>query len=290
MAGIFHHRVLSASYLPLKFANSAMRTARLAPTDRLRVLLYHDIAPSEQATFCEQLRWLAREWNFVTPQQFGDMVAGATPVRGPNLLLTFDDGYASNRIVAEEILDPLGIRALFFVVSDFMAVERRKDAREFIAKHILPTSTVDALPGHLENMRWSDLEFLLERGHSIGGHTRTHAMLSTLNSIVDLEREIVEGADVIERRLGVSVQHFAYTFGNLQSITREALAVCQRRFRFVYSGLRGDNSFGIPRVVIRREAVDPRFPKSLLGAFVEGIADFRYAKDAAALENWSRTV
>lgn len=288
MSSLVHHRLLSVAYCPLKCAKAVGRALHLSRGDRLRVLLYHDVGPSERRTFSHQLRWLAQRWNFVTPQQFADMVAGVVPIRGPNLLLTFDDGYASNRAVAEVILEPLGIRALFFVVSDFMALEDRQEAREFIARNILPGSHVDALPAHLENMKWRDLEYLLERGHSIGAHTRTHARLSRLHSARDLEREIVGGADMIERNLRTPIDHFAYTFGDLASFTPEALAVCRRRFRFVHSGLRGDNAGGVPPLALRRDAVNASDPKSLLGTFLEGGADFRYASSRRMLECWAR--
>jgi peptidoglycan/xylan/chitin deacetylase (PgdA/CDA1 family) len=286
MVGRFYHRLLSAAYHPLKCVKAVGRVLRLLRADRLRVLLYHDVGPGERRAFADQLRWLARHWNFVTPQQFGDMVAGVAPIRGPNLLLTFDDGYASNRAAAEEVLEPLGIRALFFVVSDFIALEDRQEAREFIARHILPGSKADALPVHLENMKWRDLEYLLDRGHSIGGHTRTHAMLSRLHLAADLEGEIVGGADMIERRLGMRVDHFAYTFGDLASFTPEALAVCRRRFRFIFSGLRGDNAGDIPLFALRRDAVTASDPRSLLGTFLEGGADFRYFLSRWMLKRW----
>ena len=288
MAQSSHHRLLAAAFHPLKYFKAVGRALSLSRADQLRVLLYHDVGPSERRAFAEQLRWLGQRWNFVTPQQFADMVAGVAPIRGPNLLLTFDDGYSSNRAVAEDVLEPLGIRALFFVVSDFMALEDRQEAREFIVRNILPGSHVDALPAHLENMKWRDLEYLLERGHSIGAHTRTHARLSRLYSARDLEREIVGSADMIERNLRTPIDHFAYTFGDLASFTPEALAVCRRRFRFVYSGLRGDNAGGIPPLALRRAAVTASDPKSLLGAFLEGGADFRYASSCRMLECWAR--
>lgn len=55
------------------------------------------------------------------------MLAGDETINGRNLLLSFDDGFASNRDVAEKILNPLDIKALFFVVSDFVNL---KDCRE----------------------------------------------------------------------------------------------------------------------------------------------------------------
>ena len=50
------------------------------------------------------------------------MISGSEPIQGNNLLITFDDGLISNRIVAEKVLNPLGINAIFFVVTDFIDI------------------------------------------------------------------------------------------------------------------------------------------------------------------------
>lgn len=291
-----HHRILAGTYQPMRLAKAIGRPLGLTSPHRLRVLLYHDIAPNDQARFAEQLRWLARTWTFVTPEQFAAMISGCEPVCGSNLLVTFDDGFASNRVVAEEVLNPMGIRALFFVVSDFVALSDRDDARRFLATHIQPGSNADELPTHWANMGWADLEALLEQGHCIGGHTRTHARLSQIDTDLDLHREIVTSADALAQRLGVSIEHFAYTFGDLASFSEKALAVARRRFRFIYSGLRGDNASGAAPSALRRDASAIQdafynyavFDNELLGAFLEGAADFRYRRDSALLGDWCR--
>lgn len=293
-----HHRILAGTYYPLKLAKAIGRPLGLTTPHRLRVLLYHDIAPHDQVRFAAQLRWLASTWTFVTPERFAAMVSGEEPIRGSNLLLTFDDGFSSNRVVAEEVLNPMGIRALFFAVSDFVDLVDRDDARYFIARHIQPGSHADELPAHWCNMGWADLEALLEQGHCIGGHTRTHARLSQIDAEPDLEREIVASADALAQRLGVPIEHFAYTFGDLASFSDKALAVARRRFRFIYSGLRGDNAGDVSPLALRRDASALQdscfnytvFSNSLLGAFLEGAADFKYDRDIALLSKWSHSV
>ena len=281
-----HHRLLAGAYYPLKLAKSIGRPLGLTSPNRLRVLLYHDIAPHDQVNFAAQLRWLARSWNFVSAEDFAAMVSGGEPIRGSNLLLTFDDGFASNRVVAEQVLNPMGIRALFFVVSELVALEDRDEARQFIARHIEPGSRAHELPCHLYNMGWSDLEALLEQGHCVGGHTRTHARLSRINAEPDLDREIIASADTLTHHLGVPIEHFAYTFGNLASFSDKALSVARRRFRFIYSGLRGDNAGGVSPYALRREVVTAQYSMALLGAFLEGAADFHYAQSRAQLGSW----
>lgn len=280
-----HHRVLAWSYQPARLVKTLGRPIGLASRNRLRVLLYHDVGPDEIGRFQEQLRWLARIWRFVTPAQFAAMVDGSEPIRGSNLLVTFDDGFASNRELAERVLNPMSIRALFFVVSEFVGLTDPVEARRFIAQNIYPTLTADEMPAHWLNMTWSDLAALSEQGHVIGAHTRTHARLSTLTSVAQLEDEIAGGADAIEKRLGSPVDHFAYTFGDINSFSAAALDVARRRFRYVYSGLRGDNAGGVPAFAIRRDSATPRDSSALLGAFLEGLADFHYSRPRELLTN-----
>src|SRR4051812_39327143 len=173
-----HHTLLAAAYWPIRLARTITHYAGRTQADRLRVLLYHDIAPADQARFAAQLRWLAREWTFVGPERFAAMISGQEPIRGSNLLLTFDDGFASNRTVAEEVLGPMGIQALFFVVSDFIALTDADAARGFVSRNIQPGNPLERIPAHLRNMTWADLEYLLEQGHGVGAHTSTHARLS----------------------------------------------------------------------------------------------------------------
>ncbi|MDQ6770847.1 MAG: polysaccharide deacetylase family protein [Gemmatimonadota bacterium] len=234
------------------------------------------------------MHYLAQSWRFVSPVQFAAMIAGEERIRGKNLLLTFDDGFASNRVVAETVLNPMGIRALFFVVSDFVQLTDHVEARRFIARHIHPGTCVDGVAAHLYNMGWSDLEALLEQGHSIGGHTRTHARLSDVRDEGDLELEVAGSADTLADRLGIRVDHFAFTFGNLASFSKPAMDTAMRRFRFVYSGLRGDNVSAVSPYAIRRDSVTAQVPEAVLEAFVEGAADLLYAASRARLANWAR--
>ncbi len=290
-----HHRVLAGAYHSLRAAKAIGRRLGVSAQHRLRVLIYHDIAPNDHGPFAAQLRWLARSWKFVPPDHFAAMVSGEEKIRGSNLLLTFDDGFASNRNVAEDVLNPMGIRALFFVVSDFVELADRCDAREFITRHFFPNRPAGALPGHWSNMRWMDLEALLQQGHCVGGHTRTHARLSQITTGPDLEREIIESADILAQRLGTPIEHFAYAFGDLASFSPTALAVARRRFRFVHSGLRGDNARGVSPLALRRDVAAMQnavleysvFSNRLLGAFLEGAADVRYSASRAQLDAWS---
>jgi peptidoglycan/xylan/chitin deacetylase (PgdA/CDA1 family) len=258
----------------------------IASPDALRVLIYHDIPPEQQHDFEKQLRWLAKSWNFISAFEFSAMLSGEKPIRGRNLLLTFDDGFASNRIVAQEILNPMGIPALFFVISDFVELTDLKQSRNFIAKNILLEDDISRIPGHIKNMTWDDLAALLQQGHTIGAHTKSHVRLTDLHTIGDMRREIIESADRIAKKLGVPIDHFAYTFGDIASVNAQALAIASERFNFIYSGIRGNNSITVSPYAIRRDAINPRNSVQQVGSFVEGMFDIFYAGARHKIDNW----
>lgn len=105
----------------------------------LTVLMYHRILPAERCAryplrslampceaFREQVRWLAERCD-VLP--LGEALeknrealdkSRAASTR-PLVAITFDDGYADNAQLAAPILEEAGLRATFFVVTDFIA-------------------------------------------------------------------------------------------------------------------------------------------------------------------------
>ena len=279
------HSLLASAYPPLKIYSSLKRTIRGARSARLRVLLYHDIDPSLESSFEAQLRWLSKSWQFVTPQQFTAMMDGTAPVEQDSLLLTFDDGFLSNRGIADRILNPMGIQALFFIVSNFSLLPCNGNWRGFIANNIYPTIKERDIPEHWKNMSIDDLNFLINTGHTIGGHTANHRRLSSI-APSDLGSEIIESADLLELVLKIRIEHFAYTFGDLDSFTPLALEVARSRFKYVHTGMRGDNSCVRNSWGIRRDSLSAKAPHFLVGAFLEGGADRIYSSKLKEYESW----
>jgi peptidoglycan/xylan/chitin deacetylase (PgdA/CDA1 family) len=282
------HQLLAAAFQPLRLRNTVLRRAMGKRGGRLRVLLYHDIAPADESRFAAQLSWLSRSWRFISPDEFSAIVSADLEVQEDCLMLTFDDGFASNRRVAETVLNPMGIKALFFVISKFVALSDKEDWRSFVAQNICyPTLQPNEVPSHWRNMTWSDLNYLLESGHSIGAHTAHHARLSQVPN-ENLVAEIILSADTLEKNLGSKILHFAYTFGDLASFSPAALAVAHTRFKFIYTGLRGINASGVPSWAIRRDAIAATDSLALMGALLEGGADWMYARSLAEYVSWGK--
>ena len=126
------------------------------------------------------MRWLKRSWQFISPANFASIISNNEAVHRNYLLLSFDDGFSSNRKVVEDILNPMGIQALFFIVSKFASLSKKDDWRAFVAKNMYPHLDRKNVPDHWFNMNWNDINYLLETGHTIGAHTASHARLSEL--------------------------------------------------------------------------------------------------------------
>ena len=281
----YKKKILASSYPLIKWTNKILTALGLRPKGRLRVIIYHDIPVHLENEFSNQLSWLSKSWKFVTPEAFSRMMAGQEKILEDSLLLTFDDGFISNRRVAETVLENLGISALFFVVTDFINLSSTQDWRKFVGDHIVPGLNPNMVSEDQRNMSWEDLAFLVERGHSIGAHTADHSRLCNVE-YDNLQNQIIASADEIEEKLSLKVEHFAYTFGDLKSFSADGLKIARQRFNFIYTGIRGYNNNVAPWA-IRRDAVSPTESCLLVGAFLEGAGDWLYSADLKVYDTWS---
>ena len=278
-----HHSILAAAYRPVHLSNDLLRYIGIKSDARLRVIHYHDIPLQEQKEFVKQIHYLSRYWKFVSPEEFSAMILGDAPIKGANLLLTFDDGFVSCRRVTEEVLNPIGIKALFFVVPAFVSLKENSDFYAFVERHIYPGC---AIVPNSRSLTWDDLAWLLSTGHTIGSHTHTHARLANITNIKKLETEIIDSADLLEQKLNTKIEHFAFPFGNLKSFSRLGLEVARQRYKFIYTGMRGDNANGVFSWNLRRDDIKPHHSLNLIGSLLEGIADIRYTHNLSQIELW----
>lgn len=75
------------------------------------------IHPLAMPAFRAQVEWLRARFHFPTPGEVERFLLQRTPLPRPGVFLTFDDGLVDHWQAACEVLDPLGIRAGFFVCS-----------------------------------------------------------------------------------------------------------------------------------------------------------------------------
>lgn len=105
---------------------------RLRNRDTLTVPMFHRVLPRSDArfagadpewtmtpeTFESCLRFFARHYNVVTPDQVFAALRGEAKLPPRSLLVTFDDGWADTAEFAQPLLDRYGMAGLVFVASD----------------------------------------------------------------------------------------------------------------------------------------------------------------------------
>tara|TARA_B100001121_G_C18687031_1_gene621204 strand:+ start:900 stop:1766 length:867 start_codon:yes stop_codon:yes gene_type:complete len=281
------HKLISFSYYPL-FAFERLERFFNTENNKLRVLLFHDIPKNMFPRYEDILRWLSKEWDFISPAEFSEII-DSKKVNGKKILLTFDDGFISDYYFSKEILKPMGIEALHFIITDYLNTCNNESSYNFLENNLYPEWKGESIPSHkneLLNMRPEHLKFLIDSGHEIGFHTKSHKRLSSIDSKNNLILEIIDGANDLESIIDKKVKHFAYSFGDLESFSKDAMNIAQTRFKYIYTGMRGNNATVFDRLSIRRDTINSNFSKNLIGSFLYGAADFIYKNKFKSYSKW----
>lgn len=189
------------------------------------VLMYHDL--HEDAVVCaqsdwtlqpeklrEDLTWL-RDHGYTTvlPRELaaGRLDDGA-PLPGKCVLLTFDDGYASNFTLAQPILEEFGARAAVAVI----------------------VSCIGQEAGFLT---WDECRAMAQSGvWEIGSHTYDRHIRDDALGVSRLDGEtreqytariapdIAKSVALLRSELGIDVRYFAYPLGKVDAWCDEILA------------------------------------------------------------------
>ncbi len=164
------------------------------------------------------------------------------PVDG--VVLSFDDGHASNALLALPLLRERGMRAVFFVTTGF----------------------VGARPGYCSV---SQLREMAAQGMEIGGHGHTHRFLSDLSD-AELGDEMQRSQGLLADWLGVAPTQMSFPGGRYD---RRALdAAARHGFEVLHGSIPGRISAGpLPRV-LPRIAVRAGMPDAAWLAHAQGRA------------------
>ena len=210
-------------------------------SERLLVLCYHSIdRPAgshpdrftvSRADFEMHLDGLsARGFTFVTPEAFAAYLLNDAPMPKRAVLLTFDDGYADLLETARSVLQPRGIRALAFVLTN-----QRSDHNDWDTSVGAPTR------------RLLTPQEMLQLANLGSRSPRMVAPIARCpGSTSDESRQEVEGSIADLESLGLKPRFFAYPFGEVSSESIDAA----REGGFVAA-------FGIDARWVSRES--PRF-------------------------------
>ncbi len=202
------------------------------------ILAYHMVGLEEERysvsveEFDRQMDYLAKKgYTAVSLQELADWFAGKTVLPPRPVVITFDDGYNDNYLLALPIMEKHGMKGTVFVVAGQV--------------------------GQGQYLSWDQIRALQERGTEIGSHTMNHVALSGSDKAGQF-REVAESKQLLERELGLPVVFLAYPYGKF---TAETVAVLQEAgYRGACAGTAGLNAPGSDLYRLHRVNVPkPRF-------------------------------
>lgn len=210
-----------------------------APARGLTTLIYHRIGggtPDERdcATedFAAQCELLARDHRVVHLDTALDELAADDD--SPKVVLTFDDGFADVEETALPILQAHGLPFTLYVATDYIGGMMHWDG-----------STAKA-PGPA--LSWAQLERVAASPlATIGNHTHTHARPEVVDAA-----ELDACTDALQRHLGLTPRHFAWTWGVEVPSLLDSLRV---RFRSAVTGHLGRDHPGADPLRLHRVPV-----------------------------------
>lgn len=214
------------------------------PKPGVRILVYHWVHDDEREGFARQLAALASEFEPVSLSEAVERLR-AGRVRGRELAITFDDGFRSGLVNAAPLLAEHGFRACYFLVTELVSAP--PDRVERICRERLH------LARPLEPLTWEDVERLVELGHEVGSHTRTHAELVALTP-EELDEELRGSREELERRLDHAPRHFAAPYGDRARFTPAvSAAVKAAGYETCLTAIRGRNVAPTDLYALRRD-------------------------------------
>lgn len=169
---------------------------------KIPVMVYHSVRPYIEGESAEQDRYditpelLEEELRYVksrgyTTVRFVDVAAyfdKGMPLPEKPIILSFDDGWANEYHYAFPLLQKYQMHGTFFVFTN--PIGRKSNW-----------------------MTWEQIKEMDNAGMEIGGHSRTHPILTRIMTDEELDKEILGGKEILEAHLGHSINVFAYPFG-----------------------------------------------------------------------------
>lgn len=225
---------------------SPFTTSSPGAVDVVAVLTYHAIAatadeleqwPAGARRYVFTIAELGRQLDHLASEGFttvamADMVRwldGEAELPERPIVVSFDDGHASNATLAAPALRQRGQRGTFFVTAGRV--------------------------GHDPSfVSWEQLRQMLADGMEVGSHTLTHPFPSALGT-EELERELAESKRVLEEGLGTAVDFIAspsgYDSRHFARLARRTgyKAALQGR---IQPNRRGGDRFALGRFVLKR--------------------------------------
>ena len=116
-------------------------------------------------------------------------------------------------------------------------------------------------------MTWAQIKDLQDRGFLFGAHTLDHYCIND-NNIEELEHQIGDCRKVMEEKLGVPCEYFAFPYGRLEHANPKSIDIACKHYKYVFSQSDYKHFFSYGGKVINRRHFEPFWPVSHVKYFL----------------------
>jgi len=214
------------------------------------ILNYHSVHPYHRAAispndFTKQMEYLSSNFKVISLMDFYDIRMSGKELPESIVVVTFDDGYEDNYKYAFPILKKFGIRATIFVTTGFI-------------EGIVDIAKRDKTYSGLKPLTWTQIVEMNEWGICFGAHTHTHPILTNI-PLKDAEDEIVKSKEVLERKLGRTVETFAFPLGQPKTFNKAIISLLKKHsFKLACSTIWGHDNSATDLFSLHRIRIDAR--------------------------------
>ena len=201
--------------------------------------------------FAKHLAELHRYCDFVNFEDALKMILSGKKVERCTVAFSFDDGYRDDYTQIAPQLEKYGVNAMFFVNPNFADAADSNDVAYIEDFTINTTRSPGKLP-----MTWTQMKDLQKRGFLFGAHTLDHYCINDDN-IERLEHQIGDCRRVMEERLGVPCDYFAFPYGRLEHANLKSIEIACRHYKYVFSQSDYKHYFSYGGKVINRRHFEP---------------------------------
>lgn len=243
--------------------------------------------------------WLAKHFDLISLDEIGRRLEAGRPFRRPAAAITFDDGYSDVYRNAFPLLKRKGIPAGFFVVTEVVGTQRMQiydklylllsrlhartpeqedpfhattrllttrsqtEVREIVQSLEERMPIEKEVADEMAPLTWPMISEMQRSGFTIGSHTANHTLL-TQESLERAQTQLTESRRVLEDRLKISINHFAYPDGRFNPAVVQAVNAAG--YRYAYGICRARDS-RFPLLTIPRKVLWERACLNALGRF-----------------------
>ena len=261
-------RILGAGWLSRTFC----------PTPNIRVTFTHGVGHALLDNFRTSIQYLREVRTPLSPETFFAILDGRTRQDRNSFLVTFDDGLLSSYQAAREVLDPMGIKAVFFVPTRILNLTTESDTRRFASEQLHRDAGRAATLTHEQCavMTGDHLKDLDARGHMVCPHTHNHVFLCDIRDHETANTELIRPKSIVEDLLGRNVRAFAFPVGTERQAGAFAYSIIRSHYDFCFTALNGINTPRTVRHCLHRDCLPPDAPLEYVRLVFSGNYDAYY--------------